>query len=126
MILECRSALWSEVAVNQSTPLLAHNVTPAAVPSLTGWQESLLAPGTAFAGSEFVTGSNIAGRVCPAHVFLNHADESTMKATGRCLYYDSVNAEQALDAAGTSGALAPSWLQTWDLSAIGRGSSASY
>jgi hypothetical protein len=65
----------------------------------------------------------IEGRVCPTHVFLTH---SNMTATSRCLYYDSGNAAQTLDAAGTGLTQAEDWLQTWDNSNTGRGISASY
>ena len=65
----------------------------------------------------------ISGRVCPPNVFLNH---DHMTATGLCMYYDSGNAAQSLDAAGTSGTEASDWLQHWNRAATGRGTSTSY
>jgi hypothetical protein len=86
-----------------------------------GWQKQLTRAGTAFGATDFTTGSNIAGRVCPAHVFLSH---SSMTATGRCLYYDSGNAAQALDAA--SGTLGEDRLVAWTNASSARGTGASY
>ncbi|MFM8270002.1 MAG: YncE family protein, partial [Pseudomonadota bacterium] len=88
-----------------------------------GWQKQLTRAGTGFSATDFTTGSNIAGRVCPTHVFLSH---SNMTATGRCLYYDGGNAAQSLDAAGTSGTEASDWLQHWNRTNTGRGTSSSY
>ncbi|MFM8270003.1 MAG: hypothetical protein ACKN9V_07420 [Pseudomonadota bacterium] len=88
-----------------------------------GWQKQLTRAGTAFTSTDFTTASNIAGRVCPTHVFLSHSD---MTATGRCLYYDAGNAAQGLDAAGTSGTEASDWLQVWDRANTGRGTNSSY
>ncbi|NBX75165.1 MAG: fibronectin type III domain-containing protein, partial [Proteobacteria bacterium] len=91
-----------------------------------GWQKQLTRAGTAFSATDFTSSTyigQIAGRVCPTHVFLSH---SVMTATGRCLYYDSGNAAQTLDAAGTSGTEAEDWLQTWNRPATGRGTSSSY
>jgi hypothetical protein len=88
-----------------------------------GWQKELTDAGNAFSTTDFITDSNIAGRVCPTHVFLSHTN---MTATGRCLYYDAFNSAQALDLAGTSGAEASDWLQHWDRGATGRGNGSSY
>ena len=51
-----------------------------------------------------------------------------MTATNRCLYYDSGNGSQwyKLDSAGTTGVQATDWLQVWNTSATGRGTSSSY
>jgi titin len=98
-----------------------------------GWQRNLVRGGTAFAISDFVTASNIAGRVCPAHVFLGHASESTMKAVGRCLYYDAGNSAITLDGASSTGIGGEDWLRWWNSSGgaelasfTGRGGASSY
>jgi hypothetical protein len=88
-----------------------------------GWQKQLTRAGTAFTATDFTTGTNIAGRVCPTHVFLSHSD---MTATGRCLYYDAGNSMQALDGAGTTGVEATDWLMNWNRSATLRGTASSY
>lgn len=89
-----------------------------------GWQQTLTRAGTAFSGSNFTTGSNLAGRVCPPNVFLSHSD---MVATGRCLYYDGGNATQVLNADNGAGTTeAEDWLTDWNRAATGRGTSSSY
>jgi hypothetical protein len=88
------------------------------------WQKQLTRAGTAFSATDFILSStNIAGRVCPTHVFLSHSE---MTATGRCLYYDAGIGPQRLDAAGTSSTEASDWLQDWNQGATGRGISSSY
>ena len=93
----------------------------------TGWQKQLTRAGTSFSGdlvsSDII--SQIAGRVCPPNVFLNHSD---MTATGRCLYYDAGNLQQSLDrdhstAGGTEGV---DWLRQVDQAATGAGYLKSY
>ncbi|NBX81580.1 BspA family leucine-rich repeat surface protein, partial [bacterium] len=63
-----------------------------------GWQKALTRAGTGFdvdlTNSSVI--QSIEGRVCPTNVFLSHSD---MTATNRCLYYDSGNSAQRLDAA---------------------------
>ncbi|NBX76146.1 MAG: hypothetical protein EBQ92_06290, partial [Proteobacteria bacterium] len=93
-----------------------------------GWQKQLTRAGTAFSETDFTTGSNIAGRVCPgltagSGVFV---DFNNMVDSTRCLYYDSGNASQTLDAAATSGTEASDWLQAWNSAATGRGTGHSY
>ncbi|NDG27755.1 MAG: LamG domain-containing protein, partial [Proteobacteria bacterium] len=68
------------------------------------------------------------GRVCPgltpgSGVFVNF---DNMVDSTRCLYYDSGNTAQTLDAAGTSGTEASDWLQDFVRAATGRGTSSSY
>lgn len=93
------------------------------------WQRKLIRAGTEFviptsSDSFFTTSTNIAGRVCPPHVFLSHSD---MTATNRCLYYDSGSAApEPLDSAGTAGVEATDWLQDWNRPATGRGTGSSY
>ncbi|MFM8269920.1 MAG: IPT/TIG domain-containing protein, partial [Pseudomonadota bacterium] len=91
-----------------------------------GWQKKLTPEGTGFSSTTFTTASDIAGRACPTHVFLNH---SNMLATGRCLYYDAGNPQQRLDAAWsywiTTGE-AIDWLKQWDTTPTGRGTDSSY
>jgi hypothetical protein len=53
-----------------------------------GWQKQLARAGTSFTSTDFTVSSNIAGRVCPPNVFLDH---NNMTVTGRCLYYDHGN-----------------------------------
>jgi hypothetical protein len=98
-----------------------------------GWQRNLVRGGTAFATSDFVTGSNIAGRVCPAHVFIGHSSESAMKASDRCLYYDAGNSATALEVDAASGTGGEDWLRDWNSSGgaefalfTGRGGASSY
>lgn len=88
-----------------------------------GWQQTLTRAGTGFSGSNFSTGSNIAGRVCPTNVFLGFSD---MKAQGRCLYYDAGSAAQTLDAAGTNLTEAQDWLKAWNGDLTGRGTNSSF
>lgn len=88
-----------------------------------GWQKQLTRAGTGFSETDFTTAANIAGRVCPTHVFLSHI---SMTTTGRCLYYDSGNTAQTLDNAGTSGTEASDWLQHWTRADTGRGTGSSY
>ncbi len=59
-----------------------------------GWQKQLTRAGRAFTSTDFTTGSNISGRVCPSNVFIG---TSLMTATGRCLYYDGGNPDQSVD-----------------------------
>jgi hypothetical protein len=90
-----------------------------------GWQKTLNRAGTAF-DADLTSSSVIAqiqGRVCPTHVFLSHSE---MTATGRCLYYDSGNPLQALDAEISSGVEAQDWLRDWGTSATGRDVLTSY
>ena len=73
------------------------------------WQKTLTRAGTAFdtalTSSSLI--SEIAGRVCPPNVFLNHTN---MLATGQCLYFDSGNPNQRLDAASPAqGGLQEMW-----------------
>jgi hypothetical protein len=86
-----------------------------------GWQKQLTRAGTAFSATDFTTGSNIAGRACPTHVFLSH---SNMTATNRCLYYDNINPNQTLNAVG--GIEAQDWLTSWNRAATGAGVSPSW
>ncbi|NBV51055.1 BspA family leucine-rich repeat surface protein, partial [bacterium] len=74
-----------------------------------GWQKQLTRAGTSFSATDFTVASNIAGRVCPTHVFLSH---SQMTATGRCLYYDSGQGAMGLNAA--SGIEAQDYLNQWN------------
>jgi hypothetical protein len=59
-----------------------------------GWQKQLTRAGRAFTSTDFTTGSNISGRVCPSNVFIG---TSLMTATGRCLYYDGGNPDQSVE-----------------------------
>lgn len=86
-----------------------------------GWQKQLVRRGDSFSATDFTTEANIAGRVCPTHVFLSH---STMTATGRCLYYDGGNAAQLLNSDG--GTETEDWLQDWNRVASGKGILGSY
>ncbi len=88
-----------------------------------GWQKALTRAGTSFSDTDFTTGSNIAGRVCPTHVFLSHAS-GQMTTENRCVYYDAGNAAQALNA--TIGIEAEDRLSNWNHASSGRGSSSSY
>ena len=88
-----------------------------------GWQKMLVSAGTAFSASDFTAGSNIAGRVCPTHVFLNHVN---MTATNRCVYYDEGNTAQTLDADSSTGQEGLDWLTEWDSFSTGQGSASSY
>ncbi|NBT36492.1 MAG: hypothetical protein EBT03_13320, partial [Betaproteobacteria bacterium] len=88
------------------------------------WQKQLTRAGTAFSATDFILSStNVAGRVCPTHVFLSHSE---MTATGRCLYYDAGNAAQSLNAAMGNGIQTSDWLNFNDVSGSGRGISKSY
>lgn len=82
-----------------------------------GWQKMLVSAGTAFSASDFTAGSNIAGRVCPTHVFLNH---DNMTATNRCVYYDEGNTAQTLDADSSTGQEGLDWLTEWIVSLPGK------
>ena len=94
------------------------------------WQQALNRNGIGTNG-DFNSATQIAalgGRVCPGKttgsgVFI---DFTNMVDSTRCLYYDSGNAVQRLDAAGTSGTEASDWLQYWNTSATGRGTGSSY
>jgi hypothetical protein len=89
-----------------------------------GWQKTLNRSGVGFSSNDLTDAtviSQIAGRVCPTHVFL---DYDNMTATGRCLYYDSSNTSQGLS--DWNGNEAEDWLSRWDRSATGRGASSSY
>jgi hypothetical protein len=96
-----------------------------------GWQKQLTRAGIGFTETDFTAASSIEGRVCPPHVFFSH---SNMTAAGRCLYYDTGNMSQRLDAACPSGNCtsplvaneASDWLQHWDREATGRGTASSY
>jgi hypothetical protein len=88
-----------------------------------GWQATLARAGTGFS-TDFTSTTyigQIAGRVCPPNVFL---DFTTMTASNRCLYYDSGNAAQSLNAA--TGTEATDWLMQWNRGATGRGVNSSY
>ncbi|NBX76843.1 MAG: polymer-forming cytoskeletal protein [Proteobacteria bacterium] len=88
-----------------------------------GWQKMLVRAGTAFSASDFTAGNNIAGRVCPTHVFLNHTN---MTATNRCVYYDEGNTAQTLDAESSTGQEGLDWLTEWNRSETGQESASSY
>ena len=88
-----------------------------------GWQKTLNRVGNALSASDFTTSANIAGRVCPPNVFVNH---DLMTAADRCLYFDSGSSVQRLDAAGTSTSETSDWLQDWNRPLTGRGSSSSF
>ncbi|NDE17976.1 hypothetical protein EBZ80_23925, partial [bacterium] len=77
----------------------------------TDWQKTLTRKGTGFnASTNFTNLASIAGRACPANVFLNH---SNMTATGTCLYYDAGNPEQFLTAAKSTGIEGEDWIQNY-------------
>ena len=83
--------------------------------------------GTAFSGF-FTDASKIAGRVCPANVYV---DSANPLANSRCLYYDLGHSIQSLDAASCancqiSGKEAEDWLKGWDGPATEGGSGSSY
>lgn len=93
-----------------------------------GWQKMLIPAGTSFDISD-LTGpyiiNQLAGRVCPAHVFLSYTH---MTASGRCVYYDAGNGNQALNryystASGTEGIY---WMTYWNSYSSGRGTASSY
>ena len=88
-----------------------------------GWQKKLSRAGTSFTETDFSDVSQIAGRVCPLSVFLNH---DKMTETGRCLYYDIGNAVQQLDDASKGGTEGSDWLGEVDRAATGRGTKSSY
>lgn len=75
-----------------------------------GWQQILTRAGTGFDGN--LTNSSVVaqieGRTCPPNVFLNH---DQMLGTNRCLYYDSGNSLQQLQAAEATGTEAIDWLK---------------
>ncbi|NDE16738.1 fibronectin type III domain-containing protein [bacterium] len=64
------------------------------------WQKALNRRGLRFATTDLTDLSNIAGRVCPSNVFLDHDNKF---ATNRCLYYDVGQNSWALSAAYYSG-----------------------
>lgn len=93
--------------------------------SAKGWQQSLNRSGTAFSGFDFSSPhlvGQIAGRACPSHVFLSRWN---MAAGDRCLYFDSGNNAQRLDArpALVEGV---DWLRSWKRAVTGRGTQSSY
>jgi hypothetical protein len=88
-----------------------------------GWQKTLNRVGNALSASDFTTSSNIAGRVCPPNVFINH---DLMTAADRCLYFDNGSSVQRLDAAGTSTSETSDWLQGWNRPLTGRGIGSSF
>jgi hypothetical protein len=88
-----------------------------------GWQKTLNRVGNALSASDFTTSSNIAGRVCPPNVFINH---DLMTAADRCLYFDNGSSVQRLDAAGTSTFETSDWLQAWSRPLTGRGIGSSF
>ncbi|NDC25071.1 MAG: hypothetical protein EBZ49_13230, partial [Proteobacteria bacterium] len=101
-----------------------------------GWQKGLTRAGTEFGGDLTSSSviSQIEGRVCPgttsgAGVFVNF--DNMIDGT-RCLYYDSGNSRQRLDAAhpdlgGASGNLeGEDWLRSWTRASTRRGTGSSY
>ena len=97
---------------------------------ISDWQRKLNPSGVG-SSSDYILAADIEkleGRVCPGKttgsgVFIGF---NNMVDSIRCLYYDSGNAAQSLDAAGTSGTEASDWLQDWDRAATGRGTGSSY
>jgi hypothetical protein len=74
-----------------------------------GWSATLLSKNTA----------NLGGRACPSSVYV---DDTNKVASGRCLYYDSGNAPQYLNAAGNSQTnQAMMGLSSWNVSTTGNG-----
>ena len=96
-----------------------------------GWQQKLNRAGTAFDGDLTDTSviQAIGGRVCPQNVFLNY---DNMAVTNRCLYYDTGNDWQSIDAASPSNGgssnnvEAEDWITSWDSASTGRGTNSSY
>ncbi len=97
-----------------------------------GWQMKLARSGTSFQSGYFTDSTNIGGRVCPPNVFLSYQN---MTATNRCLYYDTGNTAQTLNASCSTGYCdspsdgpteASDWLMTWDRQNTGRGALASF
>jgi hypothetical protein len=94
------------------------------------WQQALNRNGIGTNG-DFNSSTQIAalvGRVCPGKTTGSGTfiDFTNMVDSTRCLYYDSGNTTQTLDAAGTSGTEASDWLKNWNRAATGRGTSSSY
>jgi hypothetical protein len=87
-----------------------------------GWQKQLTRAGTAFSAEDFLSSSQVKGRVCPPNVFLSFTN---MTATGRCLYYDGGSPNEALDT-GVNGIEASDWLRDWNRSDTSRGINSSY
>jgi len=94
-----------------------------------GWQKKLTRAGTSFGSGYLTFPTDIAGRTCPQHTFLNHLN---MTATEQCLYYDSGNASQRLDKShpNVDGPIdsieASDWLTQWDSAASGAGIASSF
>jgi len=96
-----------------------------------GWQKELERPGTSFKAIDFTSVNNIAGRVCPTHVFMDYYN---MTASSRCLYYDAGNASQRfVDACPSGNCTSPlfsgegvEWLQDWNRIGSGRGELGSF
>jgi hypothetical protein len=76
--------------------------------SVTDWQKTLIRRGTRFSQSDFTGVAQIAGRVCPANVFLDH---DNILATNRCLYYDT-GTQTSLWGSGT-GIVGEDFLPNW-------------
>ena len=83
------------------------------------WHYALEANGKSFSTTVLLnkTTANLGGRVCPSSVYV---DDGNKVATGRCLYYDSGNAAQTLNAAGSSQTTQASMgLTDWNISGTG-------
>jgi hypothetical protein len=96
-----------------------------------GWQKKLTRPGTAFSAALFTEVANIVGRACPPNVFLSHGTNATknalMKATGRCLYYDSGYTDRIQpDRFRVGGVEGSDYFISWNRPATGRGVASSY
>jgi len=85
------------------------------------WQQKLNRSGIGFKSDYLTEKSALAGIACPPNVFLSHEN---MKATNRCLYYDSGNSGQRLN--DSSGTEAADWLTLWNSPSSGRSTEASY
>ena len=90
------------------------------------WHYALNANGKSFSTTVLLnkTTANLGGRVCPSSVYV---DDTNKVASGRCLYYDSGNAVQALNAAGTSQTTQSTMgLADWNVTGTGNGTSAAW
>jgi hypothetical protein len=87
------------------------------------WQKNLNRAGTAHTASSFTAVSSIAGRACPPSVFLS---PSNMTASNQCLYYDTGNPSQGLNAAEGSGIFGEDYLSEGNNPNSGNGTAKSW
>lgn len=88
------------------------------------WQKRLSRKGSDFVEEDFTDSANLAGRRCPANVFINY---QMMTATGTCLYYDQGGEAQWLNQDKVSGAIVgEDYLERWDDPASGRAAQRSW